>query len=347
MKGSDKKKNFYLMEYIFSFTILGILGALPPFMYGADIASSLYPYGLFYILYWALLTTAFVLFTSRQRRKTFEEPLKILSDATQKVASGDFSIYLKPIHTLDQSNHINQMFIHFNKMVEELGSLETMKTDFIASVSHEIKTPLSNIQGYAHMLQDDTLSVEERNMYLESLSKASHNLSSLVTNILYLSKLENQGIIAYQEPYNVCEQLSDIAISFVNTWEEKNLDFTIDIEDRATLHADPNIVAIIWRNLLSNASKFTEPGGSIVLNQTSSEQEIIVSVKDSGIGMDEATRKHVFEKFYQGDSSHSKEGNGLGLALVYRAVDLLDGTIEVESELGKGTTFTVTLKTMP
>ncbi|AMC94551.1 hypothetical protein AOC36_11380 [Erysipelothrix larvae] len=336
---------FTWIEYFWSFVVLSLLGALPAIFYGAQFREYIFPFGLYYALYWLIVAAGFTFLTNHQRRKAYEDPMMILGEATRKVASGDFSIYLKPIRSLSQANYINEMFKDFNKMVEALGSLETMKTDFIASVSHEIKTPLASIQGYARMLQKPQLSEEERLDYTHFLMQSSQNLSVLVTNILQLSKLENQGIISSHESYNVCEQLSECIISFVDMWEAKNINYEINIEDVATLYQDPAIVSIIWRNLLSNATKFTDAKGTISITQTSTDKGIVVRISDSGVGMSNETKQRLFEKFYQGDTSRFVQGNGLGMALVARCVELLNGTIDVDSELGVGTTFTVHIDT--
>lgn len=340
-----KSKSQHWKEYLLSFIILALLGALPGIFYGANLSDYLYPYAIWYVIYWAIVAFIFTFLTVHQRKKAFFEPLMILKEATTQVASGDFSVYLKPIFSLDQSNYIDQMFADFNKMVAELGSLETMKTDFIASVSHEIKTPLATIQGYSRMLQEPSLSDEERQTYSEALTHASMNLSTLVTNMLQLTKLEHQGILSTQESYNVCDQLTEIISSYVTTWDQQSIHYEIQLEDRATLMADPVLVGIIWRNLLSNATKFTPKEGYIRVHQTSSSDHITVVIEDSGIGMSETTQRHLFEKFYQGDTSRSVDGNGLGLALVSRSIELLDGSIHVESELGQGSRFIVKLKT--
>ncbi len=333
-------------EYALSFLILALLGALPAIMFGANLLDYLYPYGLLYALYWAVVAGGFTFLTVHQRKKAFAEPLAILGDATKKVAGGDFSVYLKPIFSLDQSNYIDRLFADFNTMVAELGSLETMKTDFITNVSHEIKTPLAKIQGYARLLQEQSITESDRINDATSLMRASSNLSSLVTNMLQLSKLENQGILSSREPFNVCEQLTDTLSTYIDLWEQKGIQYAIDLDDYAMIEADPALVDIIWRNLLSNATKFTPAGQSITIQQTSTETAIQVIIRDTGQGMNAETLKHLFEKFYQGDSSHSSEGNGLGMALVYRSIELLGGTIEIESSEGKGTACTVTLNAL-
>ena len=291
--------------------------------------------------YWTLVAVCLTLFTRHQITKTYDKPMKELAKAAERVAHGDFSVYIPPLHTTNRHDYLDLMFLDFNKMVAELGSLETMRTDFIANVSHEIKTPLAAIQNYAQLLRRPGLTDEERESYISAILSSTRRLSSLVTNILKLNKLESQQIVPQFEPYDLCGQLSECAMGFESLWEEKNIDFEADIEDRATIYGDASLLELVWNNLLSNAFKFTEPGGLVTLKQTSDDTHVIVSVSDTGCGMSPETQKHIFDKFYQGDTSHATEGNGLGLALALRILQLMDATIQVESTEGQGTTFIV------
>ena len=293
------------------------------------------------VAYWVVVAVGLTLFTRRKIMATYEEPMQNLAKATRIVANGDFSVYIPTLNTSDKLDYLDGMILDFNKMVEELGSIETLKTDFVSNVSHEMKTPIAIIKNYAELIKMDKITEEQRKEYAQSIIDASVRLSNLISNILKLNKLENQKIAPEVEAYDVCRQLCECAILFEDAWEEKEIELEIDIEDVAMVRADESLLELVWNNLLSNAIKFTEPGGTIAIRQASKNKEIQVSVSDTGCGMSSESMKHIFDKFYQGDTSHSKEGNGLGLAMVKRIIELLDVEINVSSEEGKGSTFTI------
>jgi signal transduction histidine kinase len=293
--------------------------------------------------FWIICASIFTYITFSRINRWYEAPMQAFAKATHQVANGDFSVYVEPIHTADKLDYLDYMFLDFNTMVEELGSIETLKTDFISNVSHEIKTPIAVIQNYAEYLQKESVSDSQRIEYAKTIEDTSKRLANLITNILKLNKLENQKIKPEVVEYDLCRQLSECAIQLEELWEKKNIEFEADTQDRAIIYADASLMELVWNNLLSNAIKFTQNGGKVVLKQTSTGATIIVSITDNGCGMSEDMMKHIFDKFYQGDSSHSKEGNGLGLALSLRVLQLHDSTINVSSALGKGTTFTVTV----
>ena len=293
------------------------------------------------VLYWTAVAVGLTLFTRSQIRRIYEEPMLKLAEATKKVAEGDFSIYIAPLHTSDKMDYLDKMLVDFNKMVEELGSIETLKTDFFSNVSHEIKTPLATIQNTAELLDREELTEKQRR-YTDIIFQSSKRLADLISNILKLNKLEKQIITPAVETYDVCEQLVQCAIAYEPAWERKGVEFDADLaDDFAQILADPALMELVWNNLFSNAVKFTESGGTIFLSEKTEGDSIFISVRDSGCGMTEETKKHIFEKFYQGDTSHSTAGNGLGLALALRVLQLNNFQIEVESEPGKGSAFTV------
>lgn len=340
-----KRKNMGWREFAITYGIMVFLVGIQTGLLVFPAFKALDPIAQIIIIlgYWAIVAFLFNFLTSLQIRKNYDKPMRKLGNAAKRVARGDFSVYVEPIHTEDNYDYIDVMFLDFNTMVQELGSIETLKNDFVSNVSHEIKTPLAVIRNYTVALRNKKLPPETQEEYMDTIISATDNLSALVTNILKLNKLENQEIEPVTEPYDVCDQLCECALQFESLWEEKGITFQADIEDKATIHADRNMLEIVWNNLLSNALKFTPPGGEVTLSQTSDDQVITVSVSDTGCGMNTETQKHIFDKFYQSDTSHSGEGNGLGLALAHRVIEKVGGTLSVVSQPGKGSTFTATI----
>ncbi len=298
----------------------------------------------------AILTLFNVLFLSAlicvidgiRRKITIVRPVNRILEATHKLTSGDFSARIKPLHRYGHENEFDAIIENFNKMAHELSGIETLRTDFIANVSHEIKTPLSIIHSYATALQDGALADETRKEYSETIISASRRLTNLISNILKLSKLENQEIFPESKRYALGEQLRCCILGFEDVWEQKGLELIADIDDMS-VNCDESLLELVWNNLLSNAIKFTEAGGTVTVRLKKENGTAIATFSDTGCGMTQAVGAHIFEKFYQGDSSHAAEGSGLGLALVKRVIDIVGGTISVDSTVGKGSTFTVTL----
>lgn len=295
------------------------------------------------LVYWGMVAVGLTLFTRKKIRDTYEEPLHKMAEATRKVSEGDFSVYVPTIHTSDKLDYLDVMIMDFNKMVEELGSIETLKTDFVSNVSHEMKTPIAVMKNYAELLAAEGIEDGTRSEYAKAMGNAATRLSELISNILKLNKLESQRIMPEMESYDICRQLCECILQFEDIWEEKGIELETEIEDAAMVKADASLMELVWNNLIGNALKFTEPGGCVTVSQTSGANCVRIAVSDTGCGMSRDSMEHIFDKFYQGDTSHSKEGNGLGLALVKRVLELMDGSIQVVSEEGKGSTFTVTL----
>ena len=275
-----------------------------------------------------------------RRKIMVDRPVRIITDATEKITSGDFFARVEPFHGSGMEG-FNQVGEAINAMASELSSVETLRADFIANVSHEMKTPLAVMQNYGTLLQSPDLSEEQRITYAKTITDASRRLADMMTNILKLNRLENQQIYPNPTTFDLGEQLCESLLQYESTWERKNIEIETEIADRVLVSADSELLSLVWNNLFSNAFKFTEDGGKVTLTLIADEKYATVKISDTGCGMSAEVGAHIFEKFYQGDTSHATQGNGLGLALVKRVVDIMQGEIGVESAVGVGTTFTV------
>lgn len=292
----------------------------------------------------ALLSLVLTVIDYIRRKLTVERPAKSITDAADKIMQGDFSVRVKPQSKLAADANFNQVIECFNKMAEELGSVETLRTDFIANVSHEMKTPLAVIQNYGTLLQSPDISDENRLEYAKGVTDGCRRMADMMTNILRLNRLENQQIFPEAKEFDLGEQICECLLQYENIWEKAQIKIETDIAENIKIKADAELLALIWNNLFSNAFKFTEPGGTVSVRLTADEQCAVVEIKDTGCGMSSKVGSHIFEKFYQEDTSHSAQGNGLGLAIVKKVVDIIHGEIGVESAVGVGTTFTVKIR---
>ena len=279
-----------------------------------------------------------------RRKLMVERPVKQIMNALDRVMQGDFTVRIKPVKEFAGETGFNEIINAINKMTAELQGTETLRTDFIANVSHELKTPLAVMGNYATMLQQPGICEEDRMEYAKSISEAARRLAALITNILKLNKLENQQIFPQPRDFDLGEQLCESLLAFEDAWEKKNLEIETDIADDVRIKSDPELLSLVWNNLISNAVKFTPEGGTVGVSLRADGSDVVVSVRDTGCGIDPETGKHIFEKFYQGDTSHATQGNGLGLALVKRVVGILQAEISVQSTLDQGSTFTVRIR---
>ena len=291
-----------------------------------------------------LITVLFATIDYIRRKVMVDRPVKAITAATEKITQGDFAVRIPHIKGVPEDESFNRIANAINKMAAELAGTETLRTDFIANVSHELKTPLSVMGNYATMLQRPGITEEERCDYAKAISDSARRLAQLITNILKLNKLENQQIFPQTEEYDLGEQLCECLLQFEDAWERKNLNIETEIKEDVRIRSDSELLSLVWNNLFSNAVKFTPEGGTVGVALKTEGEQIAVTVSDTGCGMDGDTGRHIFEKFYQGDTSHATQGNGLGLALVKRVVDILNGEIGVQSKLGAGTIFTVKFK---
>lgn len=273
--------------------------------------------------------------------KLFFGPIKELRAAMSKVADGDFSINLT---TKSTSKEIQEIFMGFNLMTQELKTTEVLQTDFVSNVSHEFKTPINAIEGYTTLLQGCENLDETQQEYIEKILFNTNRLSALVGNILLLSKLENQSIQTSQTKFRLDEQIRQSIVALEPAWEKKEIEFDVDMES-IELMGNESLFHHVWDNLISNAVKFSPKGGLVTIKLKKKDEKIIFEIEDNGVGLSDEAKKHIFDKFYQADSSHKQEGNGLGLALVKRILTIVGGEINAENRAEGGCRFTVILST--
>ena len=265
-------------------------------------------------------------------------PITRLSRAMRQVGQGNFAAHLEP------PNHIREIrdiYDDFNRMTRELGATEIIQTDFVSNVSHEFKTPINAIEGYATLLQDGTQSPEQA-MYVDKILLNTRRLSDLVGNILLLSKVDNQSIDSKLTRYRLDEQIRQAIVLLENKWSEKEIDFDVDLSS-AEFVGNESMMLHVWVNLIDNAIKYDPFGGMIRLRLREEAEALVFTIDDTGPGIPAGQEVHIFDKFYQIDSSHTTEGNGLGLALTKRVLDTCGGAITVENLPEAGCRFTVTL----
>lgn len=271
--------------------------------------------------------------------KIFVSPMMKLGDAMRKVAGGDFTVRLD---CTSKIRDVREVYGSFNTMVKELGNTETLQTDFVSNVSHEFKTPINAIEGYASLLQDSQLTDEQKNAYIDKIIFNTRRLSDLVGNILLLSKVNNQTISLKASTFRLDEQVRQSILALESKWEKKEIEFDIDL-DEIEYTGYENLLSHVWLNLIDNAVKFSPQNGQIRIRLKQLDGSVTFSIWDNGLPIPEADIDRIFNKFYQGDNSHASEGNGLGLALVRKIVAAAHGTINVTSSEDAGTEFVVAL----
>jgi len=274
----------------------------------------------------------------RINMKKMLQPLRQINDATKKVAKGDYDIELET----KREDEIGELTENFNKMTKGLKSTENLKSEFINNVSHEIRTPISSIEGFAELLKDNNLSDDEREEYANIIIEESERLINLTGKMLKLSKLHNQNVIVKKHEIEIDEQIRKAISILEPKWKEKNIKINVNLEHQIFL-GDDDLIFQVWINLIENAIKFSNNGGKIDIKLTKENSEIVIIVKDYGVGMPEDEIEKAFERFYQIDKSHSEEGSGLGLAIVKRIIELSEGKIEIKSKEGKETEVKVKL----
>lgn len=261
--------------------------------------------------------------------------------AMRELASGNFDVRIK-MTSIIKATELLEFTEEFNTMAKELGSIEMLRSDFVNNFSHEFKTPIVSLRGFAKLLKENNLTTEERNEYLDIIISESDRLSELATNILNLSKIENQSIITEESIFDLSEQIRRVILMMEPKWAEKKLELEVDLEE-VLFYGNTEMLSQVWFNLLDNAIKFSSEKERLLIKLQDSDKTVIFTIIDFGCGMDENMIDHIFDKFYQGDTSHTKEGNGLGMSVVKKIISLHQGQISIESALGKGTKVVITL----
>ncbi len=290
---------------------------------------------LVFILISACIAFLITFFVTGSQAKMVEA----FTECIDKIAEGDFTTQISPI---GKNNYMNSVIVNFNNMVKQLNSITLLRNDFISSFSHEFKTPIVSIKGYAELIKDSGVLKGEQNEYINIIIEESKRLTKLSDNTMLLLKLDSQTSFADKKKFYVNGQIENSILLFDNLLKEKNIEVETHLS-RAQIESSPDFIKEIWINLINNAVKYSKNGGKIIVTCSNVGKTVVVTVEDDGIGMSEQTKSMAFNKFYQQDGSKKGQGLGLGLTIVKRIIDIANGQINVESELGKGTKFTVVL----
>lgn len=338
--GNTKMRNRLTLNFfgvLAAYVVMAVMLIAILLALGVSVAELSTPWTLLILL--TLLCFFMSTVASYYLMKKIFNPLEQISVAAERVADGDFS---PEIFYQGEYEELEKTFENFNRMVKELSSVEIMRNDFIADVSHEFKTPLSAITGYATLLQDSELSQEERNDYIRKIFFHIDKLNDLTENILRLSKAEHQQFLDTPVKFRLDEQIREAIVLLEPKWSAKHLELDLELPEIMYL-GQPSLLFQVWTNLIGNAIKYTDEGGTISVTLAEEAENVMVKVKDTGIGMSVETMSHIFDKFYQGDTSRKSQGNGLGLSICREIIKKCGGEISVESTLGTGSAFLVKL----
>lgn len=273
----------------------------------------------------------------------FIKKIKRLSNGMKEISKGNFNIRIEETDKNEVKTEFGEIERTFNQMASDLEGIEMFRNDFINNFSHEFKTPIVSIRGFAKQLKNDNLSQETRTEYIDIIISESNRLANMSSNILLLTKLENQQIVSEKTTFSLDEQIRNSILLLDKEWSCKNIEFNLDKLDDVQYNFNEEMLSHVWINLISNAIKFTDENGLITISLENCGDNIIFKIRDNGLGMNEETKSRIFEKFYQGDKSHHSGGNGIGLNIASRIITLAGGKIEVESEIDCGSEFTVIL----
>lgn len=323
--------------FIVIFSTMCIVGLIISFLYRNNIFVPQSPPNIIYIvLFIAFLSTIIGTVLTLFFGKIPLKPINKLINATNELSNGNFDARINFGHP----SELKELSNSFNNMAKELSGVELLRNDFVNNFSHEFKTPIVSLRGFAKLLKNDTLTKEERDEYLDIIINESDRLATLATNVLNLSNIENTTINTSQSEFNISEQIRYSILLLESRWSNKDIEVIIDL-DETTYLGNEELLKQVWVNLIDNAIKFTPQGGKITIQLMAFDDSIVFKIKDTGVGMTAETKGHIFDKFYQGDISHTIEGSGLGLTMVKKIIELHNGNVEVKSQPNKGTIITV------
>lgn len=330
---------------VFALTLLNVLaGGLMAILYqtplGAKMGLTPLTLTIIVLAFSYVSTTTFAVIFNRN----ITQPLRKLTKLTKEIENGNYDVDVSGVTNIfTAKTDIGMLADAFKDMTQELSSTEIFRKDFIHNFSHEFKTPIISISGFARQLYKGNLSKEQQSEFAKIIMDESNHLANMSSNVLLLSKLETQEIITDKEKFSLDEQLRTCMLLFEEQWSSKNIAIDMEELEEIEYYQNQELLSHVWMNLLGNAVKFTPEYGTISVKCSRANDSIYVNITDNGIGMDNDTATHIFEKFYQGDSSHATSGNGLGLSLVKRIITMMGGRISVTSAIEKGSTFIVSL----
>lgn len=341
---NNKIKGFlplHRMKWVFVVSAVVVIGSIMTFgligcfAFDFNYTTAIYMLGM-------ILPMTFIIGVSMYLiMKHMEKRLVPLLNALEEVANGNLDIQLE----VDGADEYEKIYCGFNAMASELKATKHEMDNFMNEFTHEFKTPITSINGFADYLYETgtETETEERLQYLKVISEQSHRLANLTQNILLLSKLEACQIVTDKEHFSLSEQIKSCVILLLKQIEEKNITLNIPEDLDISYYGNEELFEQVWLNVLGNSIKFTPANGEISIDGSTTENAVIIQISDNGIGMTDETKKHLFDKYYQNDTKNFKNGNGIGLAITKRIIDLCNGTIEVESKLNEGSTFIITL----
>lgn len=343
MKKRSKRRlifNFFI-TFLGFFLFSGLTSAISFHLFIEPIklpAAHIFKFAPYIFFNLTFVSMVFALLGTAWKSLSVEKPVAEINEALHRIKNGDLTAKLK---RRNYNPRYSTIVNNINLMTSELSSLDNLKVSLMSNISHELKTPISIINNYATLLQDTTIPPGKQKEYALIIQDSSKKMTELISNVLKLNQLENQNIPSDSKPFNLSEQICECLLNFEDIWESKNIEIITDIEENIIVNSDTQLLEIVWNNIFSNAFKFTPSDGTVTVAVSQGKKYAIVKVTDTGCGIPEDQTELIFDKFYQCDKSRGSDGNGLGLALVKRIINITNSVIKVDSAINSGTTFTI------